>query len=335
MGIRSIVAALLCAGVFVGVFLGRAQAGELAERAAIESEVQAHMRDEAFATLESMSDFYRSTGARTSSGLWKLTLFYVGLDKAVDGRRRADGDWDALAESVDRWIAAYPQSPAARLARVQLLMNYARSYRSGAFRRLLSWWYDSYHDAYIEQARAYLEETKAIAGQDPRWYELMIKIAYIQDWPEDRLDALVAEGQQKAPGFYQIYFAALDYYAPKWGGSAAKIEAFARRVVDWTRAQEGMGLYARLYWYASQTQYGDALFTDSDVSWPDMKQGKDDVLRAYGDDWNLANFAKFACLQGDRQKTRDLIARVSDSAARQAWYDPADFERCRDFANNG
>lgn len=63
-----------------------------------------------------------------------------------------------------------------------------------------------------------------------------------------------------------MYFNAVDFLLPKWHGSNEAIEAFARKSVKTTAEQDGQGMYARIYWYASQTNYGMRLFTDSAVT---------------------------------------------------------------------
>jgi len=84
---------------------------------------------------------------------------------------------------------------------------------------------------------------------------------------------LVDEGLAKEPLYYQLYFAAMDYYTPKWHGNADDIEKFADSAVARTKKQEGYGMYARIYWTASQRQYGDKLFIESNVAWEKMKKG--------------------------------------------------------------
>lgn len=122
----------------------------------------------------------------------------------------------------------------------------------------------------------------------------------------------------------------MEYNAPKWGGSAQAIEDFARAAVGRTRKTEGEGMYARIYWYAAQSQYHDQLFSQSKVDWPTMKRGIHDVLARYPDAWNLNNFARFACLAGDRAEAQALAARVGDIPDADVWNrDRGEFQACR------
>src|SRR5689334_5556963 len=226
MLIRCVLACLLLLGL-----PAIAGAEELQERATIQSQVHDRLWDEDFGALESMADSYRATKARTSSGLWKLTLFYVAIQRAF---QQHGADWAhriALA-----WTDRYPRSATAHLAYAQALPD-------------------------PETARAYLEAHKDVAAQDPRWYEMMAEIACGQGWSRPRFAPIIGEALDRAPGYYPIYFAAAEYFSPRCGGSVAELEAFTRTAVERTRDTDGWGLYARIYWYASQTVFGDQLFT--------------------------------------------------------------------------
>jgi hypothetical protein len=65
-----------------------------------------------------------------------------------------------------------------------------------------------------------------------------------------------------------------------------------------------------------------------------MKRGIVDVLKRYPDQWNINNFAHFACLAGDRKETARLTALVTEPI-REAWAKDATlFARCRDWASS-
>ena len=111
------------------------------------------------------------------------------------------------------------------------------------------------------------------------------------------------------------------------------IEEFANDAVEETKATEGNALYARIYWYVSQTQYGFNIFRESDVAWPQMREGIIDVVADYPDQWNVQNFAVFACLAEDLGLTRNLLAKMEEPPIMRAWKKPEILEYCRAFAN--
>ena len=313
-------------------FSGNALSDELADRAAIKSNVAALFHEKRYSELEALGAKYRASQSRTSSGLWHLTLYYAGLTIAFDFRRKDQGFWLYTERSVKKWIADYPDSATAHLAYARMLMNRGWSIRGGGYAQTVrpqDW--KPFND-YAQKARAYLEKYKKVASGDPYWYELMALIGKLQSWPETEFSELISEGLRREPVFYQIYFKAIDYYAPKWGGNAKAIERFSRKALEITRSGEGYGMYARIYWYASQTQYGNRLFTQSLVHWPTMKKGIDDVLKKYPDSWNTNNFAKFACLSKDKEKTAELMARIGTSPLPYVWRSGSFYQRCRNWA---
>jgi hypothetical protein len=175
-------------------------------------------------------------------------------------------------------------------------------------------------------------EHEEIGISDPRWNNMIVEIANLQEISPTEYAALVIVALDRHPDYYPTYFEIMTHYEPKWGGSAAAIEKFARESVARSRANEGEGMYARIYWYAAQSLYDNDLFRSSSVDWLEMKKGIDDVLKAFPDQWNINNFAKFACIAKDKEKTRELIGQMSSDTILDAWGDYAIFENCKTWA---
>jgi hypothetical protein len=331
---RSPMAALRIAlGFLLLCTLLPAISGELEERDEITEKARLLFRGEHFADIEAMADDFRAHNSRTSSGIWKIGLLHDGLDDDWIRGNRDEKYWAGTAASVAKWIDAFPNSPTPRILYAKMLSTHAWAIRGGGWAREVheeDW--EPFHKL-IAQARAYLLAHKAIGSADPQWYESMIALARVDGSTADDVDALVYEATWKYPDYYPNYFATIMYLQPRWHGDLAAIDEFANRAVGKTREIEGESMYARIYWYASQLEFGERLFKDTSVTWPKMKRGIVDVLKRYPDQWNINNFAHFACLAGDREVTARLTARVSEPI-REAWAKDATlFARCRDWAN--
>ena len=330
MLIRRVFASLVLSVLSLAGFDARAH--ELQDRADIETEAYRLLERQDFESLEALAERYRSTKARTSSGVWKLTSFYEGIRHVFYKDKRDDDHWAAAEKTARAWVEQYPNSPTAHLFYAQILDNRAWSYRGGGYADKVKPEDWPLFFEYIERERAYLEQHKSVAAQDPRWYEMMVGVAYSQGWPKARFEEMLEEGMAREPEYYPLYFAAVVYYSPRWGGSAKAIERFARKVAKRTRQIEGWGLYARIYWHASGAEFGDRLFVDSKVNWENMKKGIDDVVRRFPDDWNVASFARFACLAQDGEKAKELLDRMDEAASWLVWERRADYEKCRALA---
>jgi hypothetical protein len=76
-------------------------------------------------------------------------------------------------------------------------------------------------------------------------------------------------------------------------------------------------MYARIWWYAAQVEYGDRLFTATPVKWEDFDAGIRAVMERYPDEWNRNSFANFACNAGKKSRARELM--VGHQPMPEAW----------------
>lgn len=310
-------------------FASGSDAGEGQARSQIADHAASLFLQDEFAELERIAEEYRSTEARTGSGIWKLSVFYAGIGDATervrDGKSQAWGDLEAKAL---RWIALYPGSATPHIVYARILIDHGWDFRGTGYAREVKPenWKPFYE--YLDKARQYLEEHRQFATVDPVWYDTMLLIAKAQGWDKGDFRRLVDEATSHFPYFYEIYFKAIQYLLPKWHGDRFEIERFADYAVQRTHRREGMGLYARVYWYASQSYYGSNL-VGSNVDWEKMKRGMDDVLRHYPDQWNINSFAFLACMYGDKPKTVELM-RLVQLAVPKAWASyPDAYRKCR------
>ena len=276
-----------------------------------------------FQELNERTRSYRIKKPRSASGLWLLTFYYAGLEQAIHVERRQQENPDRMYANLEkqtaRWARDFPDSPAAHIVHARVLINHAWAYRGNGLAGTVDPKNWAPFLAYIAKARRYLEAHKQVAAVDPRWYEVMLIVAKAQNWERPEFERLLAEALDREPQFYQTYFSALNYLLPQWHGSVVEIESFAQAAVKRTAATDGRGLYARIYWYASQAQFNNRLFEDSLIDWPHMRDGFEDVIKRYPDAWNLNNYAKFACLAEDKRKAHELMDRIGTDIVPEAW----------------
>ena len=305
--------------------------GELDLRNVLSSSAAESFRAGRFDELNAKTDKYLAENKRTPSGTWYLTMLESGILQSFKGG--SSGDWTDLHNLAEQWVDADPSKPSGYIAYANSLIFYA-------------WWYSKSNaalpelmrktvfDIYIKKAENFLVEHKAIASKDPRWYESMLRVATAQQWELERFTKLENEAFSKFPYYYQLYFVAFDYHSPMWGGSPKAINSFAKKAARYTAAQDKSGMYARVYWYASQRYYGSKIFTESKVTWEKMSRGIDDVLTQYPDQWNINNFAYFSCLAGDAPKTKKLIAQIDPEPIVSVWQDREFFDRCQEWSSS-
>ena len=311
-------------------------ATEMEERAAIRNAARDAFLREDFSRLEDASRNYLSTKSRTPSGIWNLTVFHAGINEAIVARAKSqtpEAIFQDLGGTTTKWAKLHPTSPNAHIAHSVVLITVAWAYRGDGYASTVKPEAWEPYRKYIAMARVNLEKHKSAAAVDPRWYQVMLGVATAESWNRDEFDRLLDEALDREPLFYETYFSALAYLLPKWHGGTRDMEEFARKAVEKTLKQEGQAMYARIYWYASQTEYGNRLFRDSRVAWPHMKSGFEDVITRYPDAWNLNNYAYFACLAGDKLKTRELFERIKPAIVWEAWRPRSVLGSCGDWAS--
>jgi uncharacterized protein DUF4034 len=282
--------------------------------------------NERFDELEQMAKVFRRDKARTPSGIWRLSVFYEGL-RLYDERTSMEAD-----SPIHGWLAAYPKSAAAHIGYATMLVEEAWKIRGKGFANTVAdenW--APFHKM-VERARTELVQSKYLADGDPHWYATMAEIATIQGWEDSEFDALLHEAMASELTYTDTYFEAGNRAMPKWGGGAKKLERLARDVLERTRAIEGSALYTRIYWLAANAGYEDDLFEKSAVDWAEMSKGMDDILARYPSQWNINNFAHFACLAGDYEKALALMKRIQFQPMVELWGGVSSYYACKWWA---
>lgn len=286
-----------------------------------------------YEAIDRMAAEYRNSQTRSPSGLWLLTAVYDGLEEAIKG----DGTESAILNaegSLQQWADRFPDSSVARIAYGIALIDHGWFFRgTGAAKTVDAENWAPFRE-YVEKARTHLASHEGLGKVDPHWYTATLIVARAQHWPYDDFMNLVRQGLAIHPYYYDIHFNAVTYLLPKWHGNVAAVEDFARTSVEYTREIDGESMYARVQWALSYEQLGNELFTRGRVDWPRMARGMDDVLARYPDQSNLQIATRFACMAGDRDKTRDLLARIDGKPLPRFWpsYGPG-FDECREWAS--
>lgn len=308
------------------------EADELLTRQYIELEVEAHFNNENYDELEKLSSEYLENKQRTSSGKWKLSILYHAFSIIASEAGTHEVRWTNVMNKSDAWIEKFPNSSTARIAKGLLLSSYAWRVSDYEYTRYIpkEEWPD-----FIDQlnaAKQYMNEIKDKSDNNPGWYLVMSEIIQGLDAEEDEYMTMINEGLDKHPEFYPIYFLAIDYYGKMGDEGIKKIEVFVNSSVKRTKDIEGKALYARLYWYAYQSIYGSNLFNLSDAIWPNMKEGISDVLKKYPDQWNINNFAYYACLVKDQKMTEELMGKIDKPLLDDVWKTQEFYNNCQDWA---
>ncbi len=329
------------AAIFIVMSCANASASTEESREKVRFEVRLNFSPGSYDKLEAMAERFRSEKTRHAGGTWKLTDYYfvfhntwVGKKNPWDSNsKNRSRDWSFMHQMIDSWAAQFPQSPTPIIVRSIVLLREAWEVRGPGYAKSVPPTAWKKFEKLIQKAHDNLRNTKAISARDPHWYATMATIHKARGSSRYALMADVEEGINKFPQYYQAYFNAIESFLPKWGGSVDELESFADYALKKTSQSQGNAIYARIYWYLFQSEFRYHLFQASHVRWDVMKSGIEDVLKVYQDEWNLQNFAVFACLAEDRPMTARLFAKIKKQPIATVWPDPNYFEHCKDWSS--
>ena len=294
------------------------------ERQAIHDQVSEAIAKKDFTGLNRMARDLRIRRARTSGGTWKLADFYASLafdlrPDRIEGQCRNDA-----APFVRSWAAAAPAEPAAHIVEARLLIEHAWCFRGAGDADSVSPEAWPLFRRNVDAALKVLDARNRAAAIDPEYYAVMEEIYLYQGRGKAEFRRLLDTGVAREPYYYSLYFQALRYYQPQWHGSNEEADALARYAAEHTKQEDGLGAYARVYWYATQCNCG---LDHTGIDKLTMRQAMRDVITRHPSDWNAANFAKLACQIGDGNDAAVYLGMIRPDDG-SVWDDQRKWQAC-------
>ena len=231
-------------------------------------------------------------------------LFQTGLYEWMEAQ---DYEQTHLIEqAVAQYRKAYPASVFAPIADAMRLHIESWIIRGCAYApRLSSEDWEAFYQLNT-QAWKQLDALRGPSRQTPYWYYAALLIGSDARIPDARLTALLAEGLQKYPDHYPLYYPYIRRFTQRWGGDYGEMEQFITAHADRAGKAQRDTLYARLYSWMDQLENSShAFLTDSPLDWERMRRGFEQLIARHPQSqWHQANLAKFACRLGDADTYR-------------------------------
>jgi len=333
----------------LSLFLVNTQALELQDRDAIRNNASKLFVSRQFSQLNELVLTYQETEEKTSNGVWKLRYVYDGISK-LTRIKMTTSKRNQLEELALKYIETYPDSSVGYLIYTDMLINHAWMYKEKPYSYYIR--YPKKYHPQISKAKDTLNHDIKAFSQDPHWYELMLLIAREEKWSRIEFTRFLNQAIKQFPDYLGIYIAAVGYLLPNpfyhdlefelevnrypenKKNHEEEIDRLALNALNDTNNKFRRGMYARIYWYVlSRSSLNKPLFKKSTVNWKQMKTSFKDIIQQYPVQWNINNFARFACLAGDPVTTFKLINQIKGEANMLAWQEQSFFERCKAWAN--
>lgn len=230
-----------------------------------------------------------------------------------------DSRWENVRILLEQWVAAYPDSAAARTCAGEFYIKYGWKARGSGYASTVpeeGW--ARLHDRLV-QAKLHLEKAASLPHPDPGTFRALISVALGMGLPRGYMDAAFTRGIHIEPNYQPLYESKANYLLPRWYGEDGEWEAFAASVADARGGDEGDILYMAIV-RSVQWTVGDTIFKDTHASYDRMKRGFEAAIRrAPGKSYDLNSFCFFACLAGDKSTARELFERIGGQWNKSVW----------------
>ncbi len=286
-----------------------------------------------FAELEKIARQNRTEKGRLLGGYWKNHEFFLatGYPRNVGGPK--DSDYQDQIKTLNKWIAAYRESAAARISLANLYANYASFARGSGYANTVT---DSQWQLFQQRtalAKQLLLEAARLKERDPNWYYAMQQVAYNEGWDKTEARDLLDQAISFEPGYYHFYRLHAQYLLPQWYGQPGDIPAFAEEISSRFPEPDSSILYFQIV--SSLACYCEEAMADlRHVSYPKVRQGYTNLSRLYGTSNLTANrFAFMATTIHDKPSAHEAFAAVVTMDS-DIWYTEAIFDSARNWADS-
>jgi Domain of unknown function (DUF4034) len=276
----------------------------------------------------------RSPTARIGGGSWRVWGYYDGLDNPPTGENATDDDWNAQIDALKAWVAARPESGAARIALASAYDRYGSKARGSGYADSVSaeGWRLYYQRA--DMAASTLVEAAKLKDRSPYWYSVMFDVALAQGWTKPQAKELLDAAIAFEPSYYHAYRQYVNFILPKWYGQEGDAQTFAEQISGQLGGQQGKFVYFEI---ASTVVCGcdsndDAAMLET-LSWPKIKEGYTVLGQLYGYSSLKANrFAYMAVLEHDKPAAQAAFASIGDNWNKDVWHSRPNFLNAKAWA---
>jgi hypothetical protein len=285
------------------------------------SQIALDLVNKNYDALEKEAGADLSPTARFAGGSWRVFGYYEELSAPPAPDTASDAAWNAQIDAIKAWVAARPNSSAARIALAAVYDNWGQKARGGGYADTVSddgW--RVYNERLAMTAKTLVDAAK-LPEKSPYWFSVMFDVALAQGWEKSQAKALLDAAISFEPSYYHAYRQYANFIAPKWYGEEGDAQAFTEQISTQIGGEEGDFVYFEL---ASTLACGCDVEQDrahlQSLSWPRIKSGYAAMEHLYGHSSLKTNrFAYMSVLETDKQSAQAAFAVIGNNPSPDTW----------------
>lgn len=280
-----------------------------------------------YEVLERQAEKLKKTEARFVDGQWQLQTFMAGVSKP---ETKLGVDWRARDKALRDWGKAFPNSATQKIAWAAFLIDAAWRARGSGYAKTVSEENWKLFNERLGEAATVLNELPR-AEWSPYAYARWGQLAMGAGLTSEKAQESFAEGAERWPEYYNLYFAEAMRLLPRWHGKVGEWERWlAEQTAEGNEVSDE--IYARVVWSLSDYhEEGGGIFKTTKADWGRVKRGFEAMRKRFpGSWWNLNAFAKMSQWAGDRATALEVIKALEgheDTSFWKGWTSYENFKR--------
>jgi hypothetical protein len=265
-----------------------------------------------------MAHKYRESKACYANGIWKLNVFYTGLELADE---EPEALWQNRLAALSAWMKAKPKSVTAGVAYAHFLTDYAWKARGSDYADTVAQEGWKLFAQRLEQAATVLRTVEGFDEQCPHRWTVTLRIALGLSAEKPVFERLLGEALRSEPGNIAYYFRQAIYLLPRWFGDDGEWEASLTKAADRIGGDDGDLVYARVVWLMHEYSVARTnLFKECRISPLRVDKGFEILLKRFPDSLPAkSKGAYFACLGGNQKTARTLFNALDGKVDMSVW----------------
>lgn len=259
--------------------------------------------------LEEIARAARSGKTRFAGGVWKLHIFYEGLQYPAAGRRASEQDWITLLNALEQWKSQKPESITPRVALAGAYERYGSVARGSGYADTVGEDGWKRFGERVQKSEQILKEAATLKEKCPEWYYGMMVVALDAGWERQSSLDLFEQAIKFEPTYYYYYRQRAISLLPRWNGKPGEMEQFAEKYSSRLGTSEDDIIYYEIFAeMGHQCNCGEQL---QHLSWTRAKKGYAAMeMRYQVSVYKLKQFAQMAMIVGDADAAEKAGARL-------------------------
>lgn len=259
-----------------------------------------------YAALETLVASIKAKGYQIEQTDPDLGTFYGAIQCA-----NSDSEQKFLqrGQEIEEWLAAVPESSAARIALGNWWTEYAWKARGYGWASTVTKEGWKLLKERLDKAAEVLVALPPEKVDDPHYFCVWLTIAMGQGWSLSQMNRYFEGGVAIAKEYSPLYWYKGEILLPKWQGDEDDLEDFATEAANHLPGEKGDLLYARLIMRKAGSA-GEDFFKESKADYARAKRGFEHGMRSRDHlaSWRArSSLCKLAAIKGDAETASRLF----------------------------